>query len=238
MFFDLDETLIENRRAVPDLFKEVYAHFNHLLGHHNEADYFAALRHHAGGLWESMFLHNDPPETLFARCFGQAARDINALGASQADALGQKMLHKYVELSSANVVFHHDALSTLQQLRDQGFKVGIITNGIELVQQSKIDALGLNDKVDCITISAQARAHKPYAQVFNLALERAETTAEQAWQVGDHATNDVAGAIRAGMSGVFYDPSGSRRATAFNELNENPTHVVSSLTEVLNLVTR
>lgn len=236
VFFDLDETLIENRRAVPELFRDVYARYGNLLGTHNEVEYFAALREHAGQLWDSMFAHTDPPEALFARCFGQAAQDIGALTSQEAEALGEKMLNEYVLLSSANVKFHHDALSTITKLRERGITVGIITNGIERIQQGKIDALGLQDKVDCITISAQARAHKPHAPVFEMALERAGVTPDQACQVGDHATNDVAGAIRAGMSGIFYDPSGERRATAFNDLSESPTHVISSLSEVLELV--
>ena len=48
------------------------------------------------------------------------------------------MLDEYIRLSSANVVPHHDAIATLNNLREAGFGVGIITNGIERVQSGKI----------------------------------------------------------------------------------------------------
>ena len=236
IFFDLDETLIENRRAVPELFQDVYNLHAQTLGEEHRGDFFARLRHYAGSLWDSMFDHSASPESLFVECFANAARDLKLLQGAQATALGQTMLDSYVTLSSGNVSFQPHAEDTLENLRELGLTVGIITNGIEQIQLGKINALGLTDKVDVITVSAQARAHKPHAPVFELALERANAKAEHAWQIGDHATNDVAGAIRAGMGGVFYDPGLDRRASAFDELPEQPTHVISALNEVLDLV--
>ena len=238
VFFDLDETLIENRRPIPELFKDVYTAFAETLGGEHEAAYFAALRIHAGQIWDKMFESEISPEQQFANCFGQAAVDINVADRRAAEPLGHAMLDEYIRLSSANVVPHHDAITTLNDLRNAGIGVGIITNGIERVQSGKIRYLELSQHVDHITISAQARAHKPHPEVFHLALERANTDASKAWQVGDHATNDVAGAIRAGMGGIFYDPAGHRRHTAFDGLPEQPSHTVSSLKEVFDLATR
>ena len=90
--------------------------------------------------------------------------------------------------------------------------------------------------VDQIVVSAQARAHKPRSAVFLLALERAGVAAEEAWQIGDHATNDVAGAIRVGMGGVFYNPKNTAVSDAFTNLDEQPTHVINHHCELLNLL--
>jgi putative hydrolase of the HAD superfamily len=146
------------------------------------------------------------------------------------------MLERFCQRSAENVILHPGALDTLAELRDAGFITGIITNGIEQLQLSKIQRLKLDEEVDHVVVSAQARAHKPRKEVFDLALERAAVKPAQAWQIGDHATNDVAGAIRAGMSGVFFDPEGTRRATAFSKLEVEPTHVISSLPQVIQLL--
>ncbi len=238
VFFDLDETLIENRKPIPELFRDVFAAFADTLGAEHEAAYFAALRTRAGQIWDNMFNTHLSPEQQFADCFGLSALDAQLISAHAAEPLGHAMLEEYIRVSSANVVPYHDAIATLDALRASGVTVGIITNGIERVQSGKIAHLNLRNHVDCITISAEARAHKPHAPVFALALERANALADHAWQVGDHALNDVAGAIRMGMGGVFYDPTGQRRDTAFAEIPEEPSHTVASLSEVLRLATR
>ena len=146
------------------------------------------------------------------------------------------MFEHYLSLSANNVVFHDGAQRTLSELRERGIVTGLITNGIEQVQLGKVRKLNLQDQVDYVTVSAQARAHKPYAPVFELALKRANVKASQAIQVGDHATNDVAGAIRAGLGGVFYNPNTHRIEEAFAQLDERPTHHIYHLSEVLDLI--
>lgn len=134
------------------------------------------------------------------------------------------------------MTLNQGALNTLQTLNNNGLTTGIITNGMERVQMGKIQALSLDKKVDHVVVSAQARAHKPNAKVFNLALSKANATPEQAWQVGDHPVNDVAGAIRVGMKGVFYDPKGLRIDTAFEQVDEKPSHTIQRLSDVLSLL--
>jgi HAD superfamily hydrolase (TIGR01509 family) len=146
------------------------------------------------------------------------------------------MFDHYESLSSNNVVFHDGAVEVLAQLNSRGIITGLITNGMEQIQLGKIHALDIHNKVDHVTVSAQARAHKPHAPVFKLALQRANVSAEQAIQIGDHATNDVAGAIRAGLGGVFYNPGDLLLEESFVDLSERPTHHIQHLNQVLDLV--
>ncbi|RBP53068.1 HAD family hydrolase [Arenicella xantha] len=235
IFFDLDETLIENKIPVPKLFARMYFDFETSLGIENQAAFFESLRANAANLWATMFERDEAPESQFVACFATSIAAINAVPATEQHTLAQAMFDRFLELSANNVVFHHDALQTLQDLQSQGYITGIITNGMERVQLGKINKLDLYHKVDHVIVSAQARAHKPHKPVFDLALTRANVAPHQAWQIGDHALNDVAGAIRAGMSGVFYDPSQQRRERAFDDIPERPTHIISSLNEVLSL---
>lgn len=236
IFFDLDETLVENVTSIQDLFANIYGDFNRDLGEHNRDAFFTTLRPIIGGFWNSMFLRDETPEQLLCQAFTDSILALNMHTNEQSKVLGERMFEQFCYNSRNNVRFHEGAEHTLEQLRNQGFTTGIITNGIERLQLGKIEQLDLQHKVDHVIVSAQARAHKPHAKVFELALQRANASAEHAWQIGDHATNDVAGAIRAGMSGVFYDPDGSRRAHAFNELNEDPTHTINDLREILEIV--
>lgn len=236
VFFDLDETLIENKISVRDLFARMYSDFQEQLGQENQAAFFTELRTRAPLLWSSMFNTELAPEQQFIECFAQCVESTNAANGANASKLGKAMFEHYLELSANNVVFHDGAQETLLELRTRGIITGLITNGMEQVQLGKVRNLQIQDQVDHVTVSAQARAHKPQAPVFELALKRAGVNAIEAIQVGDHATNDVAGAIRAGLGGVFYNPNKLKLEESFAELNERPTHHIQHLNEVLNLV--
>jgi len=236
VFFDLDETLIENKIPVRDLFARMYFDFRDTLGDENQAIFFENLRARASYLWNSMFDTQRSPEQQFVECFAHCVAATKAASGADADKLGRKMFDHYESLSSNNVMFHDGAVSTLAALREQGIVTGLITNGMEQIQLGKIHKLGIHEMVDHVTVSAQARAHKPHAPVFKLALTRAGVLAEQAIQIGDHATNDVAGAIRAGLGGVYYNPKELAIKDSFADLPEVPTHHIQHLSEVLNLV--
>ncbi len=236
IFFDLDETLIENVIPINKLFGEMYYQFEEQLGFENKEVFFATLRENASLLWATMFETSISPEQQFLECFEKSVLATGNISDTESLALAGAMVERFRSLSINNIRFNDGAEQTLATLREMGFITGIITNGMEQGQLAKIEKMALAPQVDHVIVSAEARAHKPKPEVFQLALERAGVSAEQAWQIGDHATNDVAGAIRIGMSGIFFDPSGTRIETAFDELDESPTHVVKHLSHVTDLL--
>jgi putative hydrolase of the HAD superfamily len=236
VFFDLDETLIENKIPVRELFARMYFDFEQQLGADNKELFFSNLREHAGHLWGSMFDTDVTPEQQFVNCFATCVEATGSASGKRALEIGHNMFDHYENLSSNNVVFHDGAVELMAELNNRGIITGLITNGMEQIQLGKVAALDIHNKVDHVTVSAQARAHKPHAAVFNLALSRADVAAEHAIQIGDHATNDVAGAIRAGLGGVFYNPRELALEESFESLKERPTHHIRHLSEVLNLI--
>lgn len=185
-----------------------------------------------------MFEQKRTPEEQFLACFNSSLRSLGELSTTETKSISEQMYRNHLTLSCANIRFQPGAVETLQTLREQGFTTGIITNGIEQLQMAKIQALGLQSKVDSVVVSAQARAHKPNARVFELALAKTDVAATQAWHIGDHAINDVAGGIRAGLAGIFYDPTGKRADTAFADLEESPSHIINRLSDVIELLNR
>ena len=236
IFFDLDETLAENIIPIQGLFANLFSQFQDQLGSHKQEQFYTNLRPRIRGLWNAMFNSNTSPENQLMKAFADAIAQLNTLSIEQSEKLGADMFAHLCHSSANNVCLHTGVNSTLAKLRSAGFITGIITNGIEALQLGKICALDLQEQVDHVVVSAQARAHKPHARVFEFALVRAQVTAEEAWQVGDHATNDVAGAIRAGMSGVFFNPNEKPTESAFSDLEVQPTYTISSIPGILQLL--
>jgi putative hydrolase of the HAD superfamily len=96
-----------------------------------------------------------------------------------------------------------DTLSTLKTLRDEGVKLGIVTNGPSVWQSRKIDALGLAPLFDTIVISGNVGIEKPDPRIFEHALQRCGVVAVESMFVGDHPTADIQGAKSAGLMPVW-----------------------------------
>ena len=236
VFFDLDETLVENRISIKELFARLYDDYHQQLGVDSKEVFFDTLRINVSGLWAAMFTLQSSPEEQLTQCFIKSVMATNAFDEAQAKHLGKTMFEHFLSLSSNNVTFNDGAVETLLELTNRGIATGIITNGIEQLQMGKITTLDIQNKVDYVNVSAQARAHKPLSPVFELALRRAGVAAKNTIQVGDHAHNDVAGAIRAGMGGVYYNPKGLDINEEFADIEEQATHHIRDLREVLSLI--
>lgn len=236
IFFDLDETLIENRLSVTEVFGRMYTDFEDELGPSNQKPFFGTLSECAKNVWSQMFEVDLTPERQLIQCFETSIKATEAVAEARQFSLAQDMFDHFLNLSSNNVRFQDQAEHVLEDLRSIGYQTGIITNGIEQIQLGKIEKLNLVDKVDTVTVSAQARAHKPLAPVFELALSRTGCTAEESMMVGDHPTNDVAGSIRMGMKGIYYNPKQHDVEHAFSALEERPNHVIEEMPGLLSLL--
>lgn len=91
---------------------------------------------------------------------------------------------------------------TLQNWREK-YKLVVITNGPEYSQQSKVNAIRLQDYVDHIIIGGQEPEQKPEVSIFKKALSLAGVNAHEAVHIGDKLTIDVAGAKNAGIPSVW-----------------------------------
>lgn len=108
-----------------------------------------------------------------------------------------------------------DARHTLRQLRQEGFALAILTNGLPSVQAHKIAALGLEAHVDHVVYAEEhAPAGKPHASAFGDVLRRLGATAAECVMVGDDVRCDIEGARAAGLRAIRLDRYRDTRAAA------------------------
>ena len=77
--------------------------------------------------------------------------------------------------------------------------VGLVTNGPERRQRTKLDALGITDRFDTRVYAFDLPRRKPHAAPFDRALDALEATPDRALFVGNSLAYDVAGAHNAGL---------------------------------------
>ncbi|MBR4435820.1 MAG: HAD-IIIA family hydrolase [Clostridia bacterium] len=94
-----------------------------------------------------------------------------------------------------------DAAPTLEQLKQKGYKLGVIANQNYGTEQRLAD-WDLLQYFDVIAASAELGMTKPDTVIFQWALEQAKCSAQSAVMVGDRLDNDIAPANRLGMHSV------------------------------------
>jgi putative hydrolase of the HAD superfamily len=103
------------------------------------------------------------------------------------------------------------AIPTLQALREQDLKIGVVSN-FDYRLYHILDGLGLHPYFDSITISSEAGFAKPAPEIFHVALAKHHATPSEAIHVGDSPHHDRAGARAAGIRNILLDPQQSEHA--------------------------
>lgn len=91
-----------------------------------------------------------------------------------------------------------DVIPALMHWQEQGIELGIISN-FDTRLYSVLDALGLQQFFDSVTISSVVGAAKPEKQIFTSALEKHQCLPSQAWHIGDSKAEDYQGALAVGI---------------------------------------
>jgi len=107
------------------------------------------------------------------------------------------------KLPDYNHVFD-GAYETLDVLKNN-YRLHIITNGPDSVQEKKLKNANLTAYFQTITNSEIAGVKKPHPGIFKHALTTANTKAENSLMIGDNINADVHGALNVGMQAVWFN---------------------------------
>ena len=131
---------------------------------------------------------------------------------------------------------HPDVYDTLTALRQRGYLTGIITNGTARTQGLKIDHSRLRHYVDLVVLAGEEGIQKPDVRIFRMAAARLGVAPTACLFVGDHPTNDLAGARAAGYTPIRkvwnFDPDHPIQHLPVEE--DYPT--IRNISEVLTLL--
>lgn len=123
-----------------------------------------------------------------------------------------------------------ETVATMRQLREDGWRVGVVTNGAAS-QEAKLARAGLVDCLDGWAISELVGHRKPDPVIFRVAAERCGAGLDGAWMIGDHGPADIAGASALGMRSVWL-----RRGRDWPFRAYRPTHTADGFAEAVELI--
>ncbi|MEV8214437.1 HAD family hydrolase [Leifsonia sp. NPDC077715] len=202
VLFDLDDTLFAHRAAVESGILAYAAALGAPYGA-LEADEVVTIWHDL----EEEHYHSYLAGDLDFEGQRQArARDFAARhGVTLSDEEASAWFADYFEHYVAAWSLHDDALPALDALerRLPGVRFGLITNGDLAFQRRKVEAVGLDARVDHLIASGEVGIPKPDAGIFRVACDAFGVEPAEAAYVGDRLRTDAIGAARAGLIGVW-----------------------------------
>ncbi len=98
-----------------------------------------------------------------------------------------------------------DAAPTLEYLRGQGYRLGLLSNTWWAAAWHNADLAthGLNPYLDELVYTSDLPHSKPHREVFRTVAERLGVAHEHCVMIGDRPIDDISGALGAGMRGVL-----------------------------------
>ena len=130
-----------------------------------------------------------------------------------------------------------DARPTLTALKDQGYRLGVISNaGDDPDVQHLVDKIGVRSCLDFVITSAACGIRKPAPEIFRIALDHWDFLPGQVAMVGDTLSADVLGAQDSGLYSIWITRRADTSANRAYQDTIQPDAVIQTLAELPGLL--
>ena len=202
VFFDLDHTLWDFEKNSELAFREVFKNQKITL---QIEDFLEVYKPINFKYWE---LYRNNSVSKEALRYGRLKDSFDFLKFETEDATINKIAHEYIECLPKNNHLLEGSIDLLDLFREK-YRLHIITNGFEEVQQRKMKSSGIHEYFETITTSEEAGVKKPHPQIFQTALEKSGALAEKSVMIGDNLEADIIGAHKFGLHVIYLNPEAS-----------------------------
>lgn len=119
--------------------------------------------------------------------------------------ISQKILKSLfsIYLRHKNIHFYDGVNAVLEILKQNGYKLVLISNANSLLPLMKLRERKLDRYFDKICISSELGIRKPHPYIFMCALNSLHLSSGEAVMVGDHSKLDIFGAKRLGIKAIL-----------------------------------
>ena len=224
IFFDLDETLIDIKKAQNDAIESLYG----LYGFNNIVDLNSFIKK-----WDELTdYHYKFYTTKQISYEEQRRRRIIDLFKAYNIPLKIDAIDVYniylKEFENAWMVFD-DVKETLTELKNKDYILGLISNGDYDQQVQKMKHVGIYDMFDYINTSSQFEYSKPNPQLFETIFAMHNINKKEVCYVGDSYKKDVLPCRQIGVKSILIDRKGI-------DYNDSELLKINSLTNIIRLI--
>lgn len=195
IFFDIDNTLINNDAAQDAAAASVYRH-NTLLQDHYTEEQFQGLWNKVTQKYQHQYLTGrmtvEQHRLVLWKEIFKTMPDEKEMAA---------FFEKYLAANEENWQLYPDVIPLLERYKDT--PKGIISNGDSDRQRQKLKKTGIDNYFEVVVVSGDIGVFKPDPKIFLHAAGLAGKEPSQCWYVGDKVDTDAKAAKDAGFTGVW-----------------------------------
>ncbi|MFR5266849.1 YjjG family noncanonical pyrimidine nucleotidase [Clostridium sp.] len=222
ILFDADETLYDFKKSEREAFKNTMLEFNI---EYDEENHLKTYQDINTTLWKEFEQGLITQEKLKIERFKRLS-DMLKINFDENNFATLYMKH----LSNASFLYDN-SIDLLDEL-NQHYRLGIVTNGLTLVQDKRIRQSIIAKYFDAIVISEEILISKPNPGIFEYTLKNLDFfDKSKVLMVGDSLNSDIQGGINFGIDTCWYNPNKIK-----NETSIKPTYEISNLNELKSLL--
>jgi len=105
----------------------------------------------------------------------------------------------------ANARLYPEVRKVLERLREEGLKLGVVTNGLKSDVDKVLPQVGLTKAFDIVVVTDSIGKMKPDKEIFLHALKKLNVKPHEALFIGDRIEEDYNGAKNAGIKALLID---------------------------------
>ncbi|ENH97005.1 HAD-superfamily hydrolase [Gracilibacillus halophilus YIM-C55.5] len=196
IFFDIDGTLLNHEQAEHLAAKQFY--HQHVQALEYSEDRFLKLWPQLSHKYFTHFLNH---QLSFQQQRRMRMKDLFSYDIS--DEKADCLFNKYLSLYKRNWKMFDDVMNCLEQLKQHGHRLGIISNGAYEQQVDKLQTIGIETFFELIITSDQVGVSKPNARIFEHACRKAQVKASYCYYIGDQLESDAIASQSAGFKGIW-----------------------------------
>lgn len=202
VWFDLDDTLWDFSRNSLETLREFYDVHN-LRNLWPTFEAWEKAYHTVNAELWSRYGRGEISTTFlrterFRRPFTDAGMPEN-----EAEAAAPELDADYLDRLARRERLLPGAHELLCRLQDEGFRLGILSNGFADTQRRKMLSSGIEHFFSHVVLSEEAGAPKPLAEIFRYAERVSGARPSQCVMIGDNRETDIAGALNAGWEAIY-----------------------------------
>jgi putative hydrolase of the HAD superfamily len=198
IFFDLDHTLWDFEKNSGLAFNEIFIELNFPFSLDVFLKFYNPINH---AQWK---LYRENKITQEDLRFNRLNKTFEKLNYSASIGLIDKISEQYITYLSTFPHLFEGAIELLEALKSR-FKLHIITNGFDKVQQFKIENSGIKSFFEFVFTAEKVGFKKPHPEIFIQSLKTVNTTAEASIMIGDSFEADILGALNQGMQAIHFN---------------------------------